>query len=133
MSVAYDVLYAIPSLEAEPPWLRPYIELEPFFATVFGKLAIAVWVLLTALWIAYGALRSRKAVVSSRILSRVALVGVFVGILSLSLFRLSVVNAEYGVWNVVDVLTICDEEFFAHQDWVSNANSTFFLHFGLRL
>jgi len=123
MSIAYDVLYAIPSLDAEPPWLRPYIELEPFFATVFGKLAIAVWVLLAALWIAYGALRLRKVVVSSRILSRVAIIGIFVGILSLSLFRLSIVKAEYNLWNVVDVLTIYDEEFLAHQDWVSNANS----------
>jgi len=68
-SLAYDKLYAEPYLNSRPQ-IRPLVELQPFFSTVFGKLAIAVWVLLAALWIAYGAFRLRKVIIKSKIPSR---------------------------------------------------------------
>jgi len=120
-SVAYDELYAKPYLDTQLPWLRPYVELEPFFSTIFGKLTIIVWVLLGILWVAYAAFRlSRRAGSSTPV--RAALVEILVATLAFHFLYTNIAKAEFNAWNYVDVLTMYDDEFSAHQDWVDNTD-----------
>jgi hypothetical protein len=57
--VAYKELYVNPLLLSRPEWVRPFVDPEPFFSTVYWDLTKLVWISLGILWLGVGVTKIR--------------------------------------------------------------------------
>ncbi len=126
----YREFYVKPFLQSAPPYLRPYIDYQPFFSTWYGMFTLAVWVCIVSSWIAIGfqkiirwyRLCKQKSKVKQNIIG-VLLAIVLLLTVAFYCLNISKVEARWNVYNEVDVLMIGDEEFRAHSDWMENAEN----------
>lgn len=119
--IAYMELYVKPFIESYPLHQRPYVQHEPFFSTSFGVFTEFVW-LATVVVFSY-MIAKRLCAHPKKLLKAITvgciIIAFFVALLSIE----SAVSSRWNYTNVVDVLCIGDEEFLAHSNYVTNAES----------
>jgi len=126
MSVFYDTFYLKPFVESLPPHLRPYLNPQPFFSTIYGGCTITVWTFLGFLWAAQGTLQAVKFFKTKRkknTIYKVAMITIFSLTLLAGLFQIKIAEGRCNWLNEVDVLMMADEEFRSHSDWIENAKN----------
>lgn len=116
---AYQVFFIKPSLARYPEGLRPYVDFNSFFETLYGSSAVFVWICLCVLW---GYLSFRHITAKPQKALSILIIALLFLMAFPTMLKLSY-GTEWNVYHEVDILLMCDEEFYAHPEWMTNAEN----------